>query len=205
MWFVAAAMTLFTSWLAVGPRAAEEKPPELPEMLKKFLGEDTIAILKAPTRVEVFRVKGFSDQKPKPDQETIGGFAVIAKAKDLDKQALQKLAALLLNRKTYYNEGGDGNGSMGKKCAFSPGIAYRVWKDKASVDVLICLSCDELQLQLRDDQGKAMGKPRRDYTDKVRAELVKMAKASFSEDQAIQKLKEEADKEGEQPPIDKGS
>jgi len=191
---IAAVVTLGIAWLVVGPAPAEEKTPAIPEKLKKFLGIETIAILQAPTRVELFRLDANAG-KPKPDEAHVAGFLVTGRGKDLAKDSVPKLSALLLSPRTYANEGDNPGGRMVKKYEFTPELACRVWKDKASVDVLICLEWRVVELHLRDEQGKPVGKPRRDFADMVYADLVNLARLSFPRDKEFQRLPSDEDKD----------
>src|SRR4051812_41937663 len=49
----------------------------------------------------------------------------------------RQLARLVLEERSY-------NQSVIKGCAFSPGVAFRVWARKRAVDVLLCFHCDQM-------------------------------------------------------------
>lgn len=88
------------------------------------------------------------------------------------KKFAARLAALLLDEKTYSAEG--------KFCEPNPGVAFRLWKGKQHVDVTLCFECNMLQVN-------SVGG---DF-DHVRPALVTLAKEAFPDDAKIQKLQEQ--------------
>lgn len=149
-----------------------------------FLGKDAVEILKAPEKVECFRIDGKSwispEQQARIEEETkrIRGYAITAQGKDQDAAFGAKIAAVLFDEKTY-------NFESAKACEPVPGVAFRVWKGKASVDVVLCFECSELDVVTGD---KEIRHAREDF-DNARAALVALAKAAFPDDKTIQGLK----------------
>jgi hypothetical protein len=96
-------------------------------------------ILAGATRVEVFRTDGqngpLGDNQKEAGESRIGGYLVTGQGQDKGKQFADKLAEILSDGKTYSDQYA--------KC-FWPAIAFRVWKEKESVEVLICFRCDNL-------------------------------------------------------------
>ncbi len=123
--------------------------------------------------MEVYRVR--VGRKPSGYME-IGGYEILAQAKDQDKAFAGKLATILFDEKTY-------NFEVAKGCEFDPGVAFRVWKDKASAIVLLCFACDELEIQQDKHRGHE------DF-DAKRGELLKLAKLALPDDKDIQALEE---------------
>ena len=70
-----------------------------------------------------------------------------------------------------------------KPCEFVPGVALRLSDANVRVDVLVCFSCEELEMYTN---GKRVG--HEDF-DSRRTDLLRVAKQLFPEDEGIQKLK----------------
>ncbi len=166
--------------LALLPLTArgDEKPAAASAKVKEKLGERAVAVLTGATRVEVFRVT--ADRDKKPDEPGVGGFAVTATAKEKDPAFAARLAAVLLDEKAYSNP-------RVLKC-FDPGVAYRVWKDKESVEVLVCFKCRNLRVITRDAEGKEVRRATGSFEDAVFAPLAKLAKETFPDDKEIEEL-----------------
>jgi hypothetical protein len=167
MRIVALTVLLFTSLLASAAPT---------EAVKRFLGEETLATLRGATRMEAFRVSP-EGKDAADDRERMGGYPILGRGRV--KVAPKALTAVLLDEKTY-------DFGSAKRCLFSPGVGYRVWKGKRAVDVLLCFSCNELRVV-----GPAADGSVREATedfDRVRERLVKLAKRSFPEDAEIQGL-----------------
>lgn len=163
------------SSLAIGAEDAATADKQVQD----FLGNPVIALLRNADKVECFRVSPEYSPKAK---EAIQGYPVIGKGKDQDALFAGKLASQLLNPGTYLF--GDR-----KKCEFSPGVAFRVWHEKTCADVLICFSCDELEV-ISTVPGQDKPKIAHEDCDGARAELLKLAKVAFPDDKVIQGLKE---------------
>ena len=73
--------------------------------------------------------------------------------------------------------------NVAKSCEFMPGVVLRLADAKTQVDVLICFSCDELEIYTN---GKRAG--HEDF-DPRRADLLHVAKKLFPKDEKIQSLK----------------
>lgn len=174
-----AAALLALALFAAGVYAADPS-----KKVTDFLGADAVEILKAPEKVECFRIDGKSwispEQQAKIEEATkrVRGYAIIAQGKDQDAAFGGKIAAVLLDEKTYDFE-------SAKACKFDPGVAFRVWKGKACADVVVCFHCAELDVVTGD---KEPHRAHEDF-DNARAALVALAKAAFPGDEKIQALK----------------
>ena len=147
----------------------------------EFLGAPAIAILKAPDKVECFRIdpKGGKDG----DENTIAGHAITARGAEQKAEFGSRIATVLFDEHTY-------NFESAKMCIFSPGVAFRVWKDKDYVDVLLCFSCDEVEVITPAAKGTD-AKPHvaHEDFDRARGALKKLAQEAFPNDAEITKLK----------------
>jgi hypothetical protein len=76
-----------------------------------------------------------------------------------------------------------------KKCVFQPAVAYRLWKDKESVEVVLCFECDDWSILTKNSSGKAIHRAYGCF-DGARAELVRLTKSAFPRSRAIHALKE---------------
>jgi hypothetical protein len=94
---------------------------------------------------------------------------------------------VLLENATYFGDQA--------KC-FEPGVAFRLWKEKESVEVIICFHCANLKLTAKggkadanDDDGipksGGFGGAEGSY-----GRLAKLAKEAFPDDKHIQALKD---------------
>ncbi|MCK6471502.1 MAG: hypothetical protein L6R28_07130 [Planctomycetes bacterium] len=166
--------------LIAGASAAEPS-----QQVADFLGKDAIEILKAPEKVECFRIDGKSlrtPENPAKDDgapQRIRGYTITAQGKDQDAAFGGKIAAVLFDEKTY-------NFEETKKCLPLPGVAFRVWKGGDSVDVLLCFECSMVVVATG---GKDVQTKVEDF-DHARAALVSLAKAALPDDKTIQSLKE---------------
>lgn len=170
--------------LALGVAWAEDEKPKGPsDKVKAWMGGDRpVGIIAGATRVECFRV---NPEKPnEPMGKECGGYPIISTAKEQPKEFAGKLAAILFDDKTY-------DFDKAKRCEFSPGVGFRFWKDKDWVDLVICFSCDELEVSTIPP-GEKDRKASREDCDSARAALVALAKSAFPDDKEIQGLKEKA-------------
>ena len=95
----------------------------------------------------------------------------------IDEASAHTLTDVLTDDDTYLWD-------IAKACEFMPGVALRYGRDGMEVDVLLCFSCDELEVYRN---GEKVG--HEDF-DPRRADLVRVAKRLFPDDEAIQGLKE---------------
>jgi hypothetical protein len=153
--------------------SAETTPHPLPPLVLQFLGPEAASIIAKAERVEAFRLDP-SDQPPlKPGDREISGYRIIATGQAKGKESAARLAALLLDERSYWFKG------PSKICKPEPTFAFRLWHERQHADVVLCFECTLLQVNPEvyfDD------------FDPMRPELVKLAKAAFPRDPVIQKL-----------------
>jgi hypothetical protein len=58
----------------------------------------------------------------------------------------RRLVAVLLEDGTYAVHSPPFSRSVVSGCSFDPGIGYRLWSGKRSVDVLFCFECDQVEI-----------------------------------------------------------
>jgi hypothetical protein len=146
-----AALPVLAALVLVAPTRSAPKPakvPEkVPEKVKKDLGERTIAILSGATRVEVLRLAKWPAQKPKPP--SVGAdklqWSITATGKEKGKPFATKVRALLLDEATRTLSGASG---------FRGDVAFRLWKEKESVTVVVDFEGSQFLVVARDVKGK---------------------------------------------------
>jgi len=151
----------------------DEKQPKV-SLVENYLGQRVVALLKETTKIEAFRVD------PKARRDWAKGPAT-----ELDKDFAAQVSRVLLDENTYRWEGGT---PIGLRCIFVPAVAYRFWKDKEFVSVLVCFKCSEVAFQSDNPDDKA-DPFRRAIMAKLRPEIVKLTKQAFPDDKDIQALK----------------
>jgi hypothetical protein len=169
---------------AAWPVIADDKPAEVSAKVKEKLGERTVAILAGATKVEVFRID--PEQQKKDGDKDIGGFIITATGKEQGKEFMAHLTPLLFDEKTYFS-------NRAYKC-HDPGVAYRLWKDKESVEVLVCFRCRNLSVTAKDADGKVIHKAFGNFEDALFGPLAKVAKEALPDDKDIKALHEDGDK-----------
>jgi hypothetical protein len=130
------------------------------------------------TQVEAYRIDGMAFMEGRADgaEKTIQGFPVLAGPVPVDAPTAGVLADVLGSDDTYLWD-------VAKACEFLPGVAYRYREPGTTVDVLICFSCDELEVFVND------AKVGHEDFDPRRRDLVRIAKKLFPQDAKIQSLK----------------
>ncbi len=147
---------------------------------KSFLGDRAVRIIEGATKVEVFRIEPM--MPPKYAGRTIEGYPVLSQGKDQGPDFAKRLAAVLLDDKTY-------DFDRAKGCIFSPGVVFRFRNGAELVEVITCYQCSEFKIVVKDARGDVVRKVGEDF-DHARPALVKSAKDAFPVDTAIQALKD---------------
>ena len=168
---------------------------------KKFetwLGRTAVQILQAGDRVEVFVVgpqpvgaRGYADdntgyQLPPGTPPTIRRFPVRRVGANQGRAFAQRIARLVLDERSYELRMTPFGRHIIKGCAFSPGVAFRVWARKQAVDVLLCFTCDQVGVfSVADKPDMAAGD-----IDPARLAFVRLAKDVLGDVPEIAKLTE---------------
>jgi hypothetical protein len=132
-------------------------------------------ILRNGDRVEVFRVS--SKRADGGVADTIGGRPILATGKEQGPDFAARLGRVLRSWSV---------APSSKKCAFEPGVAFRIWRGDKALEVLICFKCDDLWPHVVGESGSFNDEVL--AFDPVRAELVALAKEAFPDDPTIQAL-----------------
>ena len=147
-----------------------------PETVGERLGEAMTGILNGATRVEAFRIANKPAEKPEGKQ--VGGYPILSAAGEQGKDFARRLGSLVQDEKSLF--------SAQARC-FSPGVAFRLWKEKESVDVVVCYKCWGLRLTARDADGKVLQRTGGGFKANSNA-WVKLAKGAFPNDAEVQGL-----------------
>jgi hypothetical protein len=141
------------------------------ETPKNFLGRSGTIVMRAPTKIEAWRIHGGPSQAD-----------TNSTPKQLDVALAKQLGDIMLDPDTYdFNSAKPG-------CEFQPLAGFRVWHDKRSVDVILCFHCNELKLISPDPVSKRYPSRVQGF-DKARPAMVRLAKQAFPDDREIQDLK----------------
>lgn len=172
------ALLLAAGCRRTAPVSTQPDAPEVTPRVAALLGGTTTAdlLLRADdaTTVQAYRIDGMS-QMTKSDGPKIHGFTILSGPVDVPPAAFARVADVLQSDGTYLWD-------VAKACEFVPGVALRYRRGETTGDVLICFSCDEIEI--RDGAGHRG----HEDVDPRRADLVAVAKALFPDDPKIQAL-----------------
>ena len=145
-----------------------------------------IADLSKSRACEAYRIDGYAKSGPAAIGDAPGaqadkpgrlqGYPIISGPTAIDEASRATLSKVLTDPDTYLWD-------SAKACEFIPGVALRLSDANVRVDVLVCFSCEELEMYTN---GKRVG--HEDF-DPRRTDLLRVAKQLFPEDEAIQELK----------------
>lgn len=142
--------------------------------MTSHLGTNIVSILSQPTRLEVFRVR-----QKRPEDWFKGT------PKEIETKFAAKLGAALMNDQNYV---WSGSNPVATECIFEPGTAYRFWRGKKSVAVVVCFKCTEV-LFVSDiiSKGDPFQSP---VSAKLRPDILQLTKQALPSDPEIQSLKD---------------
>jgi hypothetical protein len=170
---LAGALPLAVTHAKDGEKPAAKEPRE---KVAETLGEQTIAILNGATKAEAFRIA--SSPSKNPEGKHVDGYPILSAAKEPAKDFAKQLSSLVQDERSLFSE---------QARCFTPGVAFRLWKDKESVDVVVCYQCWGLRLTARDADGKVLHRTGGGFKANHDA-WVKLAKKAFPDDKEIQGL-----------------
>lgn len=137
-----------------GPVArAQDAPPasvKASEKVVKHLGERTVAVLAGATKVEAFRLEKQPAATPGKDTVGVDGlqWPVTARGKELGAGFAAKVRDLLFDEATLQPSGAGGARGW---------VAFRLWRQKESVTVVVDFEGSHLYVATRDAAGKQTG------------------------------------------------
>ncbi|MEK7466871.1 MAG: hypothetical protein AAB074_05595 [Planctomycetota bacterium] len=99
------------------------------------VGKHALGILEGADRVETFRTHSERDETV--GANVVDGYPVVKTGPEKDAAFAKRILSQLKHEETEPND---------LECAFVPHDAFRVWKGKEHVDVLICFHCDQVQV-----------------------------------------------------------
>lgn len=130
------------------------------------------------TTHEAYRIDGMAHMEGRAADgaERLHGYPVLAGPVPVDTAGIAELRDVLIRDDTYLWD-------VAKACEFLPGVLVRYREPGATLDVLLCFSCDELEVFA---DGKKAG--HEDF-DPRRADLVRIVKRLFPDDPQIGALR----------------
>ena len=134
-----------------------------------------IADLSKAKTCDAYRIDGFAREAKGDDPTTLHGYPILSGPSPINDASRATLSNVLNDPNTYL-------WNVDKACEFLPGVALRFTGGNVNVDVLICFSCDELEIYTN---GKQVG--HEDF-DPRRHDLLRVIKKLFPDDEVIQGL-----------------
>ena len=151
---------------------------------QKKLGEKTVSILQGATRVETFRlIDGPYDDYAKAGTSgnEITDYPIISQGQIVGRAFAANLAQAVLDPRTY--------ASMNDvSCEINPGVAFRAWRGRECVEVILCYHCHQMLVTTKDAQGHMTHSAYTEFYLNKPAFLA-LAKEAFPGDKEIQSLK----------------
>ena len=146
---------------------------------RRELGDHTISILRGADRVETFRLDDTGEGDWLGGKE-IRQFPLVGPGKTQGKAFANHLSRLVLDPRTYV-------GPDDSTCLFNPGVAYRAWRGRECVEVIVCFHCGEMLITSKDAGGHPIRTTHTCFLG-MRAEFVALAKESFPGDKEVRAL-----------------
>ncbi len=150
---------------------------------QKKLGEKAVSILQGATRVETFRlVDGPYDGyvKAGTSGDEIADYPVSSHGQTVGREFAADLSHAVLDPRTFA-------GLNDTSCEINPGVAFRAWRGRECVEVIVCYHCQQMLVTTKDAQGHMTHTA---YTEFYlnRPAFLALAKEAFPGDKEIQSL-----------------
>jgi hypothetical protein len=159
-------------FLASSAEASDQAPAPRPSpRVVKFLGERAAETLAGATRVEVFRV---SSKRAEEGEAHVGGYRVVEVGKEQGESFARRLAAVLLDEKTYDFE-------KNKVGGFKPAVGLRLWKEDETVEVLLSFDANELVVLSHNPKDRSTRSAQEDF-DAAHGALFRLVKEALPPD-----------------------
>lgn len=163
--------------------------------LRQVVGDRGISVLRDATRVEAFRIADTDDldyafgrhKDVRSDLGKIDGYTITSRGEEIGRGFAERLSGYLLEGKHYF---------ISLDCLPDPGVAFRVWRGRESVSLIICYECDYLKVFVHDERGSNVHRGSSYFKDAfVESEvLVDLAREAFPDDEQIQALRRDGTK-----------
>jgi hypothetical protein len=165
---------------------------------ERWLGRTTAQVLAAGDRVEVFVVgpqpvgsrasadDNTGSQLPAGTPATIQRYPVRQVAPGQGRAFAQQLTRLVFDERSYEPRLYPFGRTEMKACAFTPGVAFRVWARTRAVDVLVSFACDEIAVAYVGGKREMLVGD----IDPARAAFVRLAKSALADVPEVATLSE---------------
>jgi hypothetical protein len=139
------------------PRRAKPTKPD-PLEFRRWLGEEVLAVLNAIEDVQVFALRHLTRRRPTERTSDrlvalppgtpldLFGYPVCAVSKGTAIDVAHRLASLVLDRKSYAQQGMPFGRRTLKGCVFQPDVAFRLSSGGRTVFVLIDFNCEQVAI-----------------------------------------------------------
>ncbi len=147
------------------------------------LGEKTVSILQGATQVETFRlVDGPYDDYAKAGttSDEIIDYPVHSQGQVFGRKFAANLAHAVLDPRTYA-------AMNDNTCEINPDVAFRAWRGRECVEVILCYHCHQMLVTTKDAQGHMTHSAYTEFYLNKPAFLA-LAKEVFPGDKEIQSL-----------------
>lgn len=156
--------------------------PALPPL---SLDSKTASILAGAGRVETFRLADYHEHLGRPPEEfkametrkfgKMGTFTIVRVGAPRDREFSLGIARAL----------GQASVGMAGSMCFDPGVGFRSWRGRESVDVAICFNCSGIEITTRDASRKVIKSQRADL-GQSRSALWALSGQAFPDDKRFQ-------------------
>jgi hypothetical protein len=146
----------------------------------QYLGSPTLALLQNVQSVQMFRLR--SDVRETSEERIqIADYPLLYEGRSQGPAFSERIADVLRDPRLYW-------GLNDLTCIPDPGVAFRLWNGKQSIEVLLCFHCGQMLVTTKDAGGRVTHKTYTEFLS-VRPRLVALAKEAFPADVEIQALK----------------
>jgi hypothetical protein len=151
--------------------------PIPPKRVRAFLGDQAVAVLSDPAKVEVYRVRDHTAEvdasAPAADVPQVAGYAIVSTAQPQDAAYGRKVAAIFLSAEPYQF-------GVGKACIFYADTVLRVHgRGGGRVDLVLCFTCSEFKLTPYDAGGQSVPGGGKQHFDAVAEKLKALVASAF--------------------------
>lgn len=148
------------------------------------IGSRGVTIFDGADRVETFRLDdgGYGDHmKEGTSGDEIADYPITFQGRTLGPAFAADLSRAVQDPRTFM-------GPNDVSCEINPGIAFRVWRGRECVEVIICFHCQQMLVTTEDAKGRVLYSAYTEITF-TRAKFLALAKEAFPMDKEIQSLK----------------